>query len=83
MAKKPSAADKLLAIPVKKSGAKGWFAKLDDGKAKAELEEIRTRWRAGAYQHSKLEIHEFCRNEFKLDIGYQVFVKWLCEKPNG
>ncbi len=79
---KVSAADRLAKIPSRTgNGVKTWYQRIDAETLK-ELEEIRTRYHAGGYQHSKTEIFEFCTTELNLPCKRQAFVRWLDEKPN-
>ena len=80
---KASAADRLAKTPCRVgNGVKAWYERIDAEILK-ELEEIRTRWRAGGYQHSKSEIFEFCKRELDIPCKRQAFIRWLEEKTHG
>lgn len=80
---KASAAERLAKTPHRVgNGIKAWYERIDPETLK-ELEEIRTRYRAGGYQHSMSEIFEFCTRELDIPCKRQAFIRWLTETPNG
>lgn len=56
-----------------------WRAHLTDEQRK-DLDEIRTDFLAGRYQHAKNFIYRWCREDFNLRVSPTTFVHWLEKK---